>query len=156
MSRNVSVTEPHPSVARRPGGFIGSGRGGAGNYQSYKPTDLTEGPSATGPAARISLRQPAPRAVKVGRAGAGNIFPPRQSEERVFQFDEELVKKREHAASVYHIGRGGQGNLIDETKPRTQRTGSSGSTSSVESDRSSVRRSVEGAFGRLQRKISKQ
>jgi hypothetical protein len=104
-SRNLSVTEPHPSVPK-PGAFISGGRGGVGNYRRYKAEDITPGATATGPASRISLsksskRQPA----HTGRGGAGNVYKAADTEERVFQFDEEMVKKRELQAPVYHIGR---------------------------------------------------
>jgi len=86
------------------------------------------------------------------------MFTPSETEETMFQFDEEMVKRRESQAPVYHIGRGGAANFIDETKPKTTRMGSTDSTASVNSDHStgSVRRSMEGAFGRLSRKLSKQ
>jgi len=157
MSRSFSVTEPHPSVAK--GGYIGSGRGGAGNYKSYKHTEVTAGPTASGPAARISLIRPSKRAVVSGRGGAGNVFTPTEPEEAMFQFDEEMVKKREFVAPMYHIGRGGAANWVDETKPRSSRANSSDSSASMDSERStasSVRRSMEGAFGRLARRVSKQ
>ena len=61
---------------------------------------------------------------------------------RLFSFDEELeqqVKRSEACAPVYHIGRGGQGNLVaDEEKRRRRmmrRRGSSGSESSGAADR---------------------
>lgn len=160
MSRTYSVTEPHPSVVK--GGYIGTGRGGAGNYKHYKSSELSAGPSATGPAARVTLPQPETRNVAAGRGGAGNMFratpPAFEAEQRVFQFDEEMVKRREAAAPMYHIGRGGAANFVDETKPRANRMGSTDSTASISSERStgsSVRRSVEGAFGRMTRKLSK-
>lgn len=158
MSRNVSVTEPHPSVVRS-SGYIGSGRGGAGNYKRYDLTSLSEGSKATGPASRVSLtKKPGHRMMTGGRGGAGNLFAPTETAEQIFQFDEEMIKRRESAAPMYHIGRGGAANYIDESKPRTQRIGSTDSTASIDSDRSTgsgVRRSIEGAFGRLQRKVTK-
>lgn len=106
-SRSLSVTEPHPSVPK-PGAYLYGGRGGAGNYRRYKSEEITPGATATGPASRISLsksskRQPVQHS---GRGGAGNIYKATDTEERVFQFDEEMVKKRELQAPVYHIGRG--------------------------------------------------
>lgn len=41
-----------------------------------------------------------------------------EPEEPMFQFDEEMVKKRDNSAPVYHIGRGGAGNLFTEAQPR--------------------------------------
>jgi len=79
-------------------------------------------------------------------------------EPEIFQFDEEMVKRRENAAPTYHIGRGGAANFVDERNPGMSRMCSGGSTASVTSDKStasSVRRSMEGAFGRLTRTFSK-
>ncbi|KAK5120738.1 hypothetical protein LTR85_006096 [Meristemomyces frigidus] len=161
MSRNYSVTEPHPSVVK--GAYIGSGRGGAGNYSHYSDVTLTAGANATGPAARIELTRPtqAQRTVFTGRGGAGNKFKPSRvnsPEPEVFQFDEDMMKRRESLAPMYHIGRGGAANFVDESKPKTSRTLSTGSAGSVNSDRStgsSVRRSVEGVFGKLARRLPK-
>lgn len=161
MSRNLSVTEPHPSVPTR-GAYIGGGRGGAGNFRRYKAEDLTTGPDAVGPASRVSLAKPFKRQSTLlsGRGGAGNMFKPVESEERVFQFDEEMLRRRESQAPVYHIGRGGVGNLrseaTDERKPRTERlnsTASSSSGGSSDSTASNVRRSIEGAVSRISRRF---
>ena len=162
MPRNYSVTEPHPSVAK---GYFGSGIGGAGNYQKYSPSTLTPGPNATGPAARVELTRPqAPRVVLSGRGGAGNsrrYQAPTSPEPEIFQFDEEMMKQRGTVAPIYHFGRGGGGNFIDERKPSgAGRAGSvdSGSAASVSSDRSrssSVRRKMDGAFGKLAKVLSK-
>ncbi|EMC92134.1 hypothetical protein BAUCODRAFT_27483 [Baudoinia panamericana UAMH 10762] len=153
MSRNLSVTEPHPSVVRS-SGYIGSGRGGAGNYRLYSSETLTNGPNATGPAARVSLTKPFKRTVLAGRGGAGNRVT--EHDEQIFQFDEDMLKRRESAAPIYHVGRGGAANWVDETtlNPRTERTASTDSRASVKSDgsaSSSVRRSMEGALGRLKK-----
>ena len=50
-----------------------------------------------------------------GRGGAGNAFP--ASERAIFSFDEELERQLrwESVAPVYHVGRGGAGNLIHAT-----------------------------------------
>ncbi|KAK4540173.1 hypothetical protein LTR36_009759 [Oleoguttula mirabilis] len=170
MSRTYSVTEPHPSVAKD--AYLGSGRGGAGNYAHYTPATLTAGPNATGPAALIDLTRPTARpqrTVFAGRGGAGNMYKshtPRinSPEPAIFQFDEELLKRRSSPAPIFHFGRGGAANFVDETKAGTAgkptgRTGSTGSAASVSSERSgagsSVRRSMEGAFGKLARRVSK-
>ncbi|OTA34359.1 hypothetical protein BTJ68_07115 [Hortaea werneckii EXF-2000] len=135
MPRNFSVVEPHPSVVNR-GGYIGSGIGGAGNYKHYNRAELTPGPSAQGPAARIPLKKRPDRVVPCGRGGAGNMRRVTNSPEpEMFQFDEEMMKQRETAAPTYHIGRGGAANFVDEMKPRTNRMGSTGSDMSVNSDR---------------------
>ncbi|KAK3112468.1 hypothetical protein LTR53_011245 [Teratosphaeriaceae sp. CCFEE 6253] len=158
-SRNFSVVEPHPSVVKS-GGYIGSGIGGAGNYRRYNSNNLSEGPNASGPAALATIARPSKRVMPSGRGGAGNMFRPNDREEpSIFQFDEELVKRRGTAAPMYHIGRGGAANWVDDSKPRAQRMGSSDSGASITSDQSagsSVRRSMEGALGRLQKKLGKQ
>lgn len=151
MSRNYSVTEPHPSVPRT-GGYIYGGRGGAGNYKRYKAEDLTSGPTATGPASRVSLPQTFKRqaAVPAGRGGAGNMVKRHEAEERVFSFDEELVRQRESSTPIYHIGRGGAANWVDET-----RSSKSTRTESVSSDDSTSSK-VRGALGKMTRKFSTQ
>ncbi|KAK0287426.1 hypothetical protein LTR91_001726 [Friedmanniomyces endolithicus] len=162
-TRTHSVVEPHPSVVKSSSGYIGSGRGGAGNYQRYQSSALSAGPNASGPAAlTTTLSTPKPRVTPAGRGGAGNFFRASAHEEpNIFQFDEELMKRRESAAPVYHIGRGGAANWGGESKvPWTaERKGSSDSSASVYSDGSSGRegrRSLEGALGRLQRRLTKQ
>lgn len=119
MTRSASVIEPHPTVPKS-GGYIGGGRGGAGNIKKYRAEELSNGASATGPASRISLARPfGKRTITSGRGGAGNVFS--SNEESIFQFDEEMIKSREtaHVTPVYHIGRGGAGNWINEAKPVT-------------------------------------
>jgi len=47
-----------------------------------------------------------------GRGGAGNAFP--VSERAIFSFDEELERQlrwEKDVAPVYHVGRGGAGNV---------------------------------------------
>lgn len=54
------------------------------------------------------------------------------SERRIFSFDEELAKQgKESASPVYHIGRGGQGNAINERRRESDASdsGKSGSGS---------------------------
>merc|ERR1712213_309374 len=94
-----------------------------------------------------------------GRGGAGNM---KKSERAIFSFDEELQQQerlRTQQAPVYHIGRGGAGNLVDEMKPRSHRQNSASSTtssSSVESEKDGVRRSIENTWQRLSRQFSHQ
>lgn len=174
MSRthSVSVTEPHPSLpTTTPTSYLPTGRGGAGNYARYPTASLTAGPTATGPASRISLTKPfkrnqPPTSTFYGRGGAGNSFRKAESEERVFQFDEEMVRTREVQSPVYHIGRGGAANWVDESKsgsgaremPRTERVNSTASAVSSSSEGSvggsAAKRSGEGAFSKLARRFS--
>jgi hypothetical protein len=81
----------------------------------------------------------------------------REKERAMFSFDEELAQQerlRSQQAPVYHVGRGGAGNLVDEMKPKSQRQMSSGSVSSVESEKDGVRRSMESAWQRVTRQFS--
>jgi hypothetical protein len=159
MSRNLSVVEPHPSIPKN-GAFVYGGRGGAGNFKRYRSEDLTSGPTASGPASRISLTKGFKRQTSqpTGRGGAGNMFKSTADDERVFQFDEEMMKKREMQAPVYHIGRGGAANYVDESKqqPRTERmnsTTSALSSSSEDSTNGNAKKS-EGTFSKLARRFS--
>lgn len=157
MSTNLSVTEPHPTVPSG-GAYIGSARGGAGNFRRYKTDSLTTGPDATGPASRINLRNPFKRSAAViptGRGGAGNMFKAPDPEECIFQFDEEMIKRRDVQAPVYHIGRGGAANFVDEREEpspmrRTDSSESSGSLSSDDSTSSQLR----GTINKLVRRFS--
>ena len=50
-------------------------------------------------------------------------------ERRIFSFDEELAKQGKAIASpVYHIGRGGQGNAINERRESDASASSKGSS----------------------------
>jgi hypothetical protein len=157
MSRNYSVTEPHPSVPSSGTFVLGSGIGGAGNYKRYAPSEVTSGPSAQGPPSRIILsRAPSSqRTIRVGRGGAGNFVKTPETEQAMFQFDEEMNARRENQAPVYHIGRGGAANFVNEGKPTAQRNVSSDASSvSSGSSAGSARRSIEGAIGKFTRKLS--
>jgi hypothetical protein len=73
----------------------------------------------------------------------------------MFQFDEEMHARRENQAPVYHIGRGGAANFVNESKPRAHRMPSSDASSvSSGSSAGSARRSIEGAIGKFTRKLS--
>jgi hypothetical protein len=157
MSRNYSVTEPHPSVPQSGTFVLGSGIGGAGNYKRYTNTELTSGPSAQGPPSRITLnRAPSSQrsTVRVGRGGAGNyVAKTPEAEQAMFQFDEEMHARRDQAP-VYHIGRGGAANFVKASKPSPQRVTSDASSVSSGSSAGSARRSIEGAIGKFARKLS--
>ncbi|KAF7191112.1 hypothetical protein HII31_07627 [Pseudocercospora fuligena] len=145
MSRNFSVVEPHPTVPKS-GGYVGGGRGGAGNFKRYKPEEITDGQNASGPASRITLSRPFRRHIPAGRGGAGNMFS--ETEEPIFQFDEELLKSRQNSTPVYRIGRGGAGNMVNENKANTlSRKDSTDSSASEASERVS-RLSISSIFSR--------
>lgn len=116
------VTEPHPSVRKNKTNYIQAGRGGAGNYARYTDAELTSGPTATGPASRTKLVPPPnTHSFTTGRGGAGNTFKNRsESPRRIFSFDEELRREQrimDNAAKapVFRIGRGGAGNMVNES-----------------------------------------
>lgn len=159
MSRNYSVTEPHPTVPKSGTFVLGGGIGGAGNYKRYNASELTSGPSASGPPSRITLnRAPSSnRSFRVGRGGAGNFHTKTpEAEEPMFQFDEEMHARCESKAPVYHIGRGGAANFVNEAKNVQQPRAVASDASSVSSGSSagSARRSIEGALGKFTRKLS--
>lgn len=159
-SRNYSVTEPHPSVPKTGTFVLGGGIGGAGNYKRYNASEITSGPSAQGPPSRITLNRAASSnrsVMRVGRGGAGNTFKTPEAEEPMFQFDEEMNARRENQAPVYHIGRGGAANFVDESKPFNaplRKASSDASSVSSGSSAGSARRSIEGAIGKFTRKLS--
>ncbi|EXJ88790.1 hypothetical protein A1O3_01854 [Capronia epimyces CBS 606.96] len=110
-SRRYSIVEPHPSVP--PTHYFSTGRGGAGNV-TKAPSSVTQGNNASGPASRIWTEAPQTqrKTFIAGRGGAGNVYP--ASERAIFSFDEELerqLSQERHAAPVYHVGRGGAGNI---------------------------------------------
>lgn len=105
-----TIVEPHPTV--KPSQYITTGRGGAGN-RVKATSELTRGSDASGPASRVSVASlSSPRRSYIGgRGGAGNYV---NDAPRMFSFDEELehqMKQTRHVAPVYHVGRGGAGNL---------------------------------------------
>ena len=63
------------------------------------------------------------------------------AEERMFQFDEEMLRRSDAQAPVYHIGRGGAANWIDEREASLAtsraRQSSAASTASNNSNESS-------------------
>lgn len=149
MPRFFSVVEPHPTVPKS-GGYIGGGRGGAGNFQRYKAGETTPGQTATGPASRVPLTKPVKRTVPAGRGGAGNMVS--ETEESIFQFDEEMVKTRETSAPVYHVGRGGAGNLFSAAPERNPNPRKDSDSSS--SDSGSTRSGLNRAFSIFSRRSS--
>ncbi|BDD61261.1 hypothetical protein MPDQ_005140 [Monascus purpureus] len=134
------LVEPHPSVPHNGRPAIHTSRGGAGNVISLKNTKTTDSQTATGPASLTRLDSHVPRTFKSGRGGAGNVHS--SSERAIFSFDEELEREFRRAAPVYHVGRGGAGNMIHESSSnhhnsydlsRKYSTSSSGTTASTES-----------------------
>ncbi|KAF1987400.1 hypothetical protein K402DRAFT_412070 [Aulographum hederae CBS 113979] len=150
------ITEPHPSVPNTQ--YMYAGRGGAGNVKRVDPTNITSGSSATGPASRAKLTPPPSSAYFTsGRGGAGNVH--REKERAIFSFDEELERQRrlmENQAPVYHVGRGGAGNLVDDMYSGRGSHGSASSQYSADSNGSHrARKSFEGAWNKVSRSFSK-
>ncbi|KAJ5898922.1 hypothetical protein N7495_003666 [Penicillium taxi] len=114
MPSNYRVVEPHPSVptSNRPAVFTGIG--GAGNIISLKSMKVTDSRSATGPASLTRLDSRVPAAFTSGRGGIGNAHT--SSERAIFSFDEELQRDLRRAGPVYHVGRGGAGNMVHSSR----------------------------------------
>ncbi|KAG9511490.1 hypothetical protein KCU99_g8838, partial [Aureobasidium melanogenum] len=162
VSLSYLIHEPHPSAPRgRSTAYLGSGRGGAGNYARYKVEDLTVGHEATGPASRTAMSPPPPTQKCIGgRGGMGNAFSRQESQRAIFSFDEELARDQKlmdarAKAPVYHTGRGGSGNFVDEMKPSASRQNSAASISSNGSSVSEKARRIGGAFRSLSRTWSR-
>lgn len=150
-SKRYSIVEPHPSVPSSH--YFTTGRGGAGNAVKA-PSSVTRGADATGPASRVALSlvpssssscsaasqhstsalssSPPNHLRKTftsGRGGAGNVYP--ASERAIFSFDEELERQlsfERHAAPVYHVGRGGAGNVSSSSSSSSHFFSSSSSS----------------------------
>jgi len=158
MSSRYTIVEPHPSVTPRQQ-YIGTGRGGAGNAVKA-PTTVTRGSDASGPASRVSdasLHTPR-RSFISGRGGVGNHV---HDAPRMFSFDEELqqqMRQAKHVAPVYHVGRGGAGNLYRSSNSNTDANSilsrrdsnnSASSTSSAESGADIATRNLKKGLKKL-------
>ncbi|OAL39615.1 hypothetical protein AYO20_01012 [Fonsecaea nubica] len=119
-SRSYAIVEPHPSVTNNMH-YISTGRGGIGNAVRSSASNSSawgSGPSTS--SGRIgslsstasSTLSSSRKTFTTGRGGAGNVVP--SSERAIFSFDEELEQQlrwERDAAPVYHVGRGGAGNI---------------------------------------------
>lgn len=153
------VIEPHPSVPNNSRPALHTSRGGAGNVVNLRGTPTTDSRTATGPPSLTRLDSRTPSAFISGRGGAGNVHSP--SERAIFSFDEELerdLRRERDAAPVYHVGRGGAGNMIysgDNYSIRSQdtyslyRKKSGASSSSTESATEKARRTIQNGWGKL-------
>lgn len=153
ISSRYSIVEPHPSVTPRQQ-YIGTGRGGAGNVVKA-PTTITRGSDASGPASRAASLSVPRRTFYSGRGGAGNHV---NDAPRMFSFDEELaheMQQSKHIAPVYHVGRGGAGNLCKASSStnhnltRRMSDTSTSSTSSAESGADVATRNLKKGFKKL-------
>lgn len=152
-SPHYSIVEPHPSVSKTQM-YIGTGRGGAGNAIKA-PSGVTVGSEASGPASRAAFLTSSRRSYTSGRGGAGNYI---QEAPRMFSFDEELqhqMSQQSRVAPVYHVGRGGAGNLHRSAEPkqtflaRRDSSNSASSTSSAESGADIATRNLKKGFKKL-------
>ena len=154
---NFSLVEPQRSSVSSKGAYFGGGRGGAGNYRRYTAEELPAGSKTTLSTTRIPFVKPSKRIMSSGRGGVGNMFVS-EAEESIFQFDEEMARRSETKAPVYHIGRGGAANWVDESKTlpaaRKPSVGSVKSETSEDSNDSTARRSTEKMFSLFGRRSS--
>lgn len=154
FSSHFQLIEPHPSASHS--NVYGCGRGGAGNHARIDPSLVTKGSDATGPASRTKLPPPPSNAQSLtGRGGAGNVR--RSGERAIFSFDEELEAQQrlqDKSAPVYHIGRGGAGNAVNEMTPRASRFGSGSSTDSTSSSESAASGKLRNVRDKLGRRFS--
>lgn len=151
------VIEPHPSVPHTGRAAVYTGRGGSGNVISLKNTKTTDSRTATGPASLTRLDSRTPSTFTSGRGGAGNVHC--SSERAIFSFDEELERDLRRAAPVYHVGRGGAGNMMyrdDSSNCSLSRKYSSTSSNTASSSgsvadraRDMARRGLEKGWGKL-------
>ena len=142
----IHLTEPHPSIPKT--NTIRYGRGGAGNYASTtSPSSTSKLLTIPPPSSSSSLQK-----FTSGRGGAGNVHL--ASERAMFSFDEELERQRLAEAPIYHVGRGGVGNAVDERNPggvsvrggasvRSMGSGTSRSDASITEREGGVKKSFE-------------
>ena len=152
MPSSFCSIEPHSSTTsynKRPA--MHTSRGGAGNIAPRNTaTAFTQ--STGGPSSTAHLNHNNSKSFGSGRGGFGNIHS--SSEWAIFSFDEELeyqLRREKEFAPIFHVGRGGAGNMVlpDEyslTRKRSD-TGSVGSDATIESEtqrtRETARRNLE-------------
>jgi hypothetical protein len=152
-SRNYSLVQPHPHTTSP---HIHTARGGAGNIIKNPASSKNFTTSTSIPRAFPEHKQPS--TFKSGRGGVGNVH--HSSERAIFSFDEELerqMRQQQAMAPVYHVGRGGAGNMVyadtSATRQRDSETASARSTSSAESGTDiagkAVRRSLEKGWAKM-------
>ncbi|PYI30721.1 hypothetical protein BP00DRAFT_345533 [Aspergillus indologenus CBS 114.80] len=152
MPGSYRVIEPHPSVPHTGRPALHTARGGAGNVINLKGTKTTPSQTASGPASLTRLDSRVPSTFKSGRGGAGNVHS--GSERAIFSFDEELERELRRAAPVYHVGRGGAGNMVfsDDSSSSLSRkfsASSNGTSSSAGSARERALRGLNKGWGKL-------
>ena len=126
---------------------IHSGVGTAATRTNTVTSASTSTSTSPNPSSSSSSSSSHPFKISTGRGGAGNHFP--ASERAMFSFDEELEVRRARetrAAPVYHVGRGGAGNVEDGRWPGLR--GSAGNASSAAS-MYSARSGADNAWARV-------
>lgn len=148
------VVEPHPTTPNSSRPAIHTSRGGAGNVVSLKNTTTTPGQSATGPPSVTRLDSRSQRCFMSGRGGAGNVHS--SSERAIFSFDEELecqLRREKEVAPVFHVGRGGAGNMVQPEGFGLFRKHSAvesvGSSSSSDSNSDSIKNKARKNIGKF-------
>ncbi|KAL8713858.1 MAG: hypothetical protein Q9220_002003 [cf. Caloplaca sp. 1 TL-2023] len=139
MPFSIRLSEPHPTTTAST--RLPTGRGGAGNFtRPPPPSSLPSTTTSVQPSSSSTFSTSSQHNKFItGRGGAGNMHTA-SSERPMFKFDEELERERRHAevVPVYHVGRGGMGNLINESAmSRRDSDASQRSTASKEGIRSS-------------------
>ncbi|CAF9913872.1 MAG: hypothetical protein GOMPHAMPRED_008048 [Gomphillus americanus] len=145
MPATYHLTEPFPAPSQQ---YAFTGRGGAGNVTRSRPVAKATEPATNG-LYLVQSTQPYPsprnlqtnkatirKAYVSGRGGIGNLHP--AAERAMFSFDEELERARKlesTLAPIYHIGRGGEGNMVHAGRDSGSASMRSGSVSSAESER---------------------
>ncbi|KAL8844470.1 MAG: hypothetical protein Q9176_000981 [Flavoplaca citrina] len=134
MPFSLRLSEPHPTTTSST--RLPTGRGGVGNFTRPAPPSALPSTTTTVDSSSSSIFSSGSSKnskFATGRGGAGN-FHSAQEQRPMFKFDEELERERRHAEAVpvYHVGRGGVGNLINEM--------GSGRRDSDASDRSTASR----------------
>ncbi|KAL9634553.1 MAG: hypothetical protein Q9204_002952 [Flavoplaca sp. TL-2023a] len=116
MPFSLRLSEPHPTTTSST--RLPTGRGGIGNFTRPAPPSALPSTTTTVDSSSSSIFSSGSSKnskFATGRGGAGN-FHSAQEQRPMFKFDEELERERRHAEAVpvYHVGRGGVGNLINE------------------------------------------
>ncbi|KAL8780576.1 MAG: hypothetical protein Q9203_000695 [Teloschistes exilis] len=131
MPFSLRLSEPHPTTTSST--RLSTGRGGAGNFtRPPPPSSLPSTTTVVHPSSASTHSSGSSKSNKyiTGRGGAGNFHA--ASEERpMFKFDEELERERRSSeyVPVYHVGRGGAGNLVHETNTSGRESDASGRSS---------------------------
>ncbi|KAL8785743.1 MAG: hypothetical protein Q9213_003210 [Squamulea squamosa] len=134
MPFSLRLSEPHPTTTSST--RLPTGRGGAGNFTRPPPPSALPSTTTTVQSSSSSIFSSASsknNKFVTGRGGAGN-FHSANEQRPMFKFDEELERERRYseAVPVYHVGRGGAGNLVNDT--------GAGRRDSIASDRSTASR----------------